>query len=116
MTQCQALCWVLYTNNLSCATNHRRREVTVGTLTADEGIEVKSWKPTNGHTATEGRSGDLSRLLTHNRDGSANYTAKESAEEGRVKVLCPGLLHGPWGKQWMEYNEWNRLSTTAKKG
>lgn len=83
---------------------------------ADEGIEVKSWKPTNGHTATEGRSGDLSRLLTHNRDGSANYTAKESAEEGRVKVLCPGLLHGPWGKQWMEYNEWNRLSTTAKKG
>ena len=58
----------------------------------------------------------MSRLLTHSRDGSADYTAKESAEEGRVKVLCPGLLHGPWGKQWMEYNEWNPLSTTAKKG
>lgn len=26
---CQALCWILYTNNLSCATNNPVREVTL---------------------------------------------------------------------------------------
>lgn len=29
-TPCQALCWVLYTNNLTCATNNPTREVTIG--------------------------------------------------------------------------------------
>lgn len=74
--------------------NQPPSEVTVGTLTV-QWVSVKSWKPTNGHTATEGRSGDLGRLLTHSRDGSANYTAKRVQRrkgEGSVSWASPWAL------------------------
>lgn len=32
LTSCQTLCWVLYTNYLSCVTNSPGREVTIGSL------------------------------------------------------------------------------------
>lgn len=74
LTLCHALCWVLNTNNLSCATNNLMRDVTIGILV----LQIRKLKFRAGslpdHQVTIGRSQDVNRLLP---ECSVNHCPRE---------------------------------------